>query len=144
MNIFVATKQGQGQRRNDYSHVPDGEWVKFGSTCDRDLRDPDGGCGCGRGMIGVVTGRATTTFAIVDLPVTRAEYREQMRQSSIREGWDKIIGDAEFEAMIDEDVGELLRIAAMFPVGSVLEKRLDQISLRKVLTTVELSPRRAR
>ena len=138
MKIFVSTTSGQGQRANDFCHVPEAEWVKFGMTCDRDIKDPDGGCGCGRAMVGVVSSKATTTFVVADLPVTTAEYRKQIRQSFEREGWDKYSTAKEFTEMVDEDAEELLRTAAIFPVGAVLEKRLDNIRVRQVLATLEV------
>jgi len=52
VRVLVASKETQGQRANDYCCVPHGELVMFGSGCDRDQGDPDGPCGCLRGMIG--------------------------------------------------------------------------------------------
>lgn len=138
MKIFVSTTQSQGQRPNDFGWVPDGEWVKFGMICDRDRANPDGGCGCGRAMVGMIGSKATTTFVVADLPVTREEYAVRLVESYEREGWRELMPANDFNAMIDEDVTELLRAAALFPVGAVLEKRLDDISVRRVLPTVRV------
>ena len=34
MRFLVATKETQGQRKNDFSHAREGELVKFGFECD--------------------------------------------------------------------------------------------------------------
>lgn len=58
MKVFVATKEGQGLRENDFSHTDEGELVLFSYGCDRDKDNVDGGCGCRRGMNGFNTLKA--------------------------------------------------------------------------------------
>lgn len=136
MKIFVATKQTQGQRKNDFNSIDDGAWVTFAMICDRDRSDPDGGCGCGRGMAGMTVGGATTTFCVADLLVTGEEYRAAVVKHYNEGGWRKYMSASEFNEMVTEDVTDLLRIAFLFPVGAVLEKRLEDIRVRRVLPTV--------
>ena len=45
MKILVATALTQGDRRNDYNYCVPGEPVWVQDPCDRDRRNPDGGCG---------------------------------------------------------------------------------------------------
>jgi hypothetical protein len=52
MLMLVATKQTQGQRRNDFSWTREGELVNITGACDSD-HDPDGHCGCKRAFTGL-------------------------------------------------------------------------------------------
>ena len=70
MKILVATKETQGFRDSDFSWAREGELVRFDSECDRDKNRIDGGCGCRRSMVGLETGRATTTFKVVEMDIT--------------------------------------------------------------------------
>ena len=70
MKVFVATKEGQGLRQNDFSHAEEGELVLFSYGCDRDKDNVDGGCGCRRSMDGFKTLSGTTTFKVVDMEMT--------------------------------------------------------------------------
>lgn len=131
MKILVSTAQTQKQRKNDFCFVPDDEMVMFGFICDRDRADPDGGCGCGRSMVGVKSKSATTTFTVMEMPdMTRDLYRKAIEQANTSSGWKDAMPADEFEAMVDEDTDELLRVAEHFDVGTVLEKRLEQIQVR--------------
>lgn len=117
MRIFVATRETQGMREDDFSWTVDGELVRFpGLTCD------DPGCGCERSMAGLASSRATTTFKVdVRSGLDRAGYRAAIRDALSREGWIEP-GTADDDARwVDDWADEHLAAAALFPVGTVLE-----------------------
>ena len=74
MHVLTATSRTQGQRANDYTFTIEGELVRVDEACGSDQRDPDGGCGCGRGFAGMSSCRATTTALVRDLPMTATEF----------------------------------------------------------------------
>ncbi len=128
MKVFVATTETQGQRKNDFSFVKEGELVTFGFECDGE--DVDGSCGCRRCMSGVETHKATTTFKVANLPLSKEEYTERIIQSGRDGGWVKD-PDSEGVARFKETAEELLTLAEGFPLGVVLEKRGNGIQARR-------------
>ena len=130
MKIITATWATQGQSANDYHRCVEGEIVLPAVViCRRDRDDPDGGCGCGRGWSGANSHRATTTAVVRDLPLTLMEYTEAIRSSLEYGGWWPDIVDADgLQAM----VAYLVDLAGSYPVGAVLERRLDATARRFV------------
>lgn len=122
MKVFVATNRTQGLRKNDYDHCIEGELVWIGLVCASDERDPDGGCGCGRGFGGLSSHRATTTARVAELAFTRAEYIEAIRAGLAAQGW-----PPSFAAEIGDGLAAL---AAGWPVDTVVERRLEDIRVR--------------
>ena len=122
MKAMVATAQTQGARSTDFNHCVEGELVWIGLVCAADRRDPDGGCGCGRSFAGMNSHRATTTARIAEIGLDFAHYAEALRSSLKAQGWPT----REAIAM----AGELADIADDFPVGAVLERRLDDVRWR--------------
>ncbi|MUL63633.1 hypothetical protein BOO86_04090 [Mycobacterium sp. CBMA 234] len=118
MKILVATALTQGVRGNDYNYCVTGELVWVQEPCDRDRRDPEGGCGCGRGFAGLASHRATTTAQVVDADMTREELVLAMRTSLTDGGWPLDWA----EAIADEN----LAMAAAFATGTVIERRLEE------------------
>jgi len=110
MKLFVSTVQTQGQRVNDYSFTKDGEPVYVAQPCGSDQEDPDGGCGCGRAFIGMHTRKGTTTAVVREVPVTSGRL--------IQAGWEP------------DEVSALAALAEPFPVGTVVERRLDSVTAR--------------
>jgi hypothetical protein len=124
MKALVATTQTQGTRRGDFNHCIEGELVWIGLVCATDRDDPDGGCGCGRAFAGMNSHRATTTARVADVPLDFAHYAEALRSSLKAQGWPTR------EAI--PMAGELADVADSFPVGAVLERRLDEVRWRSV------------
>jgi hypothetical protein len=122
MKVLVATALTQGARVNDYDYCVPGELVWVQDPCDRDRRNPDGGCGCGRGFAGVASHRATTTAQIVEVDFPRHELIVAMQTSLSDGGW-----PPDWAADIVDDN---LTIASAFPVGTVIERRLDKFRPR--------------
>lgn len=124
MRVLVATSRTQGWRSSDYHCCTEGELVWIGLVCPKDRRDPDGGCGCGRGFSGMHSHRATSTAVVVDRPMSRDDFVLALADSLAQQGWEFRFADAIAD--------ELLNLAAYFPVGTVVERRLDDICARPV------------
>lgn len=135
MRVLVATKRMQGQRGNDFSWVDDGELVMFGFECDRDRESgPDGGCGCQRALVGMLAGRGTTTFTVEEKAMTKDAYASSIGDALRADGVIRLVGPLETEEIVKRNAEGLLRIAAAFPVGTVLEKRGNTVLERRLAT----------
>lgn len=124
MKILVSTQHTQGQRKNDFCFVPEDQIVLAGSECDYET--VDGRCGCRRSLVGADNHAATTTFKIVEYQGDQAEWEKLARYSYMDAGWDKTTT----EDYLDESL-HLLREAAKYPVGTVLEKRGEVFQIRQ-------------
>jgi len=122
MKLITATATTQGQRDNDYCWTVEGELVYIGFTCATDMNNPDGGCGCGRGWAGLNSHRATTTAMVRDLDLTRDDYAEALRSGLEQQGW----STDDVQDLADR----LAHLADSYPVGAVLERRLDDVACR--------------
>ncbi len=140
---LISTKDSQGVRRSDFSWADEGEVVYFSWVCDRDANNPnpDGGCGCGRSMVGALTGKATTTFKVAEWTGTVDQYVHHILGAMQDSGWIRSDTDKEAIAEWTENAKEVLRIAGLFPIGTVLEKRGEAIAERRRQCT-RPSPRR--
>lgn len=129
MKVFVATSEGQGLRESDFFHSKEGELVFFAAECARDINNVDGGCGCRRCMDDSES-KATTTFKVADLNITKEDYIEKYCEYLIK--------STRFEAEEVEEGIEyhraeaetLLQAAEVFPVDEILEKRGNDIQPR--------------
>lgn len=127
MKVLVATNQTQGRRASDFCFTTAGEPVCFAFQCDRDRvsANSDGGCGCGRSLVGLDSHKATTTCMVTEHPgMTLDNYKTLLKASHQDMGW-YIVGDKKsgMAEALDEDAEQLLDIARRFPVGAVLELR---------------------
>lgn len=136
MKVLVSTTETQGWRKNDFCHVPEGELVTWATECDGEA--VDGKCGCRRAMIGLESRCATTTFKVVDLPMSEVEYSAQLTASLKAGGWDKLFEKNDLRELVAEDQKDLLRMAALFPVGLVIEKRGTKIQVRRATFLVTI------
>jgi hypothetical protein len=128
LKVITATKQTQGQRSNDYTWCVDGEIViPPVVVCRRDRDNPDGGCGCGRAWAGANSHRSTTTAVVRDVPISIPEYVEAIRSSLEHGGWWPEVVDINGVVAM---ATELLILAQSYPVGTVLERRLDTVASR--------------
>jgi hypothetical protein len=126
MKVLVATKEGQGKRRNDFCFCAEGELVKAPITqCDGEKTD--GKCGCRRSMSGFDSLKSTTTFKVIDSALSKEQFMAALRDAFNRSGF-------KFEEHVYDEIelegSELLRIAGIFPVNVVLEKRGKSIKIR--------------
>lgn len=129
MKVLVATKETQGQRKNDFCHVPEGELVTFGSECDNE--PVDGKCGCKRALVGMKCHKATTTFKVVDKRMTPEEYREALIASMKDAGWWDLMNGKE-QKILKQDMAGLLNLTEHFQEGDILEKRGNDYNVRNL------------
>ncbi len=127
MRVLVATPDTDGEVPGDYDFCIEGELVYAQDPCDRDLRDPDGGCGCSRGFAGMNSHRACTTAKVVQAELSADDVREALRSSLAAGGWLDPSLDSADEAMavVDELLLGVRAVAERLPVGSVVRRRLD-------------------
>jgi hypothetical protein len=130
MRVFVATKETQGYRKNDFGFCNEGELVGFGTECDGE--EVDGNCGCRRALAGLESHKATTTFKVVDLPITVSDLIAKIQDSLIKAGWGDVGIKIKVADIAEEDAKELARVADFFQVGDIVEKRGDEFRKREV------------
>ena len=128
VHILVATTLTNGDFPGDYDWCVDGELVYLQEPCARDLRDPDGGCGCGRGFSGTSSHRATTTALVVSTELTEGEVRLALRASLEEGGWlpPDCLTAEEQEAIVDDYLTYLRGVADYFPAGSIVRRQLHK------------------
>jgi len=123
MNILVATKETQGQRKNDFFWAEEGELVMLPAfTCDGGFTDDR--CGCNRSMCGIQSGKATTTVKVVATDYTLGELTHKVLDSRRAAGWKPSPGVALSEAK------ELVSLAESFRNGDILELRNQELRVR--------------
>lgn len=127
IKVFVATTRTEGQRGDDFAHARGAELVEVAMTCDRDRDEPGGGCGCGRAFTGLDSRKATTTAEIVERELTVQQYRDRFHRSLVEAGFGD---DTELRRDAVRAADQLLGIAALWPVGTVVERRGDDINVR--------------
>ncbi len=130
MLVLVATKTGQGKRKNDFCFVDEGELVHFCFECDGET--VDGSCGCRRSLSGATSHKATTTFTVVEKEISPEEYRRVIHQSYLDAGWKDLNTK---ETYLEAD--ELAKMATHFGVGALLEKRGTTIQTRHIKRKTE-------
>lgn len=122
MKILVATEEGQGERPYDFFKAEEGEPVIPAVMCDQ-LHE---GCVCNHVMVGVRTGRETTTAIVVHSDMTRAEYRRQIAQAASTAFAGLDLPESLFERQADD----LLQLAAELPAGVVIGRDGDEFNPR--------------
>jgi len=129
LKVLRATTRMQGKRDNDFCFC-EGELVGLGLECDDG--HVDDACGCRRSMVGLDTRTAATTFEVVEVDITPDEFVTAHRESLLRGGWFIRPDDAnDLAEAAAKDADEIIRLAADFEIGSVLEKRGKYVRLRE-------------
>ena len=128
MLLMVATKKGQGKRKNDFTWTEEGEIVTFSNECDGEKID--GPCGCRRSMTGLNSRKATTTMLVKEMDMTPDQLKEKLRESFKKAGFGSAMEDERMKRFIETDAKELMRIANCFQEGDVIERRGDKFNLR--------------
>jgi hypothetical protein len=82
--------------------------------------------GAGAGLGGLNSHLATTTARVAEVPLTLAEYGLAIQSSLQQQGWDPCDGCAMSEAL------DLAATVVGWPVGSVVERRLDELVVRSL------------
>ncbi|MEA2484674.1 MAG: hypothetical protein QOC55_2621 [Thermoleophilaceae bacterium] len=127
MKLLVASTVGQGERANDYSWCIEGELVMTGFVCATDRKNPDGGCGCGRGFAGMASQRATTTAVVSEMDISPQEFAATVRHALHTSGWLPSADRQADDELVVAFAEQVMRAAAPWPVGTVMRRRLDDI-----------------
>lgn len=130
IKVFVATKETQGQRANDFCFVPEGEVVTFPSSVCTNQKADDS-CGCARSLTGTKTHKATTTAKVALLQGGKPQLLLTLREFLHSAGWAEYMTPEEQRVSIEEDARELIRVASMFAVGDVVEYRDGVMTQRR-------------
>ena len=128
--VFVATKETQGQRSNDFCWCDEGELVTF-STMVCDGEEIDGPCGCRRSMSGLMSKKATSTVKVAMLEGGLPALEEAIRTFFTEAGWAGMMKSEDLQNLVQTDAEELIRLATAFPLGSVVEIRGEEFIARK-------------
>lgn len=123
MKVLVATSATQGTRSTDFDYCVEGELVWLSEPCFTDAQRLPNPCGFGRAFAGLASHRATTTAIVAELPLTSAEYEEALRSGLTAAGWE---GDWALDLAVEQQ-----QLAEFWDVGSVIERDLDVLSLRR-------------
>jgi len=128
MKLLVSTTKTQGDKKNDFNWLPNGEYVAMGMVCDTDLGDPDGGCGCGRAFEGIDHLKSATTAEVVEADFDRAKWVEMVRLSKTKAGWAEM---DDFDAFYTAAADEMINLVRDLPVGTIVGRRIDELVIRK-------------
>jgi hypothetical protein len=78
-------------------------------------------------MVGIESGKGTTTMKIVESDMTREEYRRLIREAN--QGYSELgIDDTAF----NEHADTLLDLATQFPAGAVVERDGEDFEQRQI------------
>ena len=128
MKVLVATAQKQGARPSDVMEALEGELVFLVEPCPESRRFPYGPCDCAITFRGCFSDGLTSTALVRDLEdVTVADLVEALEAThDLKE----LAGcSCEFDAA--EHARTLLAIAAPLRVGTVVERCVDWVRLRR-------------
>lgn len=129
MRLLTATSTGQGALENDFTFATEGELVIAGLVCVRDEEDPDGGCGCGRSFVGLNSGRGTTMAMIREVAISEGDLR--LAIEPVFRQWLPEPEDAqELKQLVEEFTAEAVELGGRWPVGTLIARRLDDITPR--------------
>jgi hypothetical protein len=121
VKLIVAVPNDGAGTDFDLGVLP-GEPVGFGLACDTDRNHPDQPCGCGRAFTGLISGQATTTAVVEDLPTTR-----EALLAAVWDRWQQVwrsfgMDDAACQQQAQADTDELLALAAGLPLGAPVRR----------------------
>jgi hypothetical protein len=129
MKVLVATSQTQGERPTDSDNCIDGELVWMIDACPASRRNPYGECCCGRSFSGMSSDEYTTTAEVREIAgLTVADYTDALDACFDAKGWCSCCTARPLDYMIEE----LVTLAASWPVGAVVERRVDWLEVRRV------------
>ncbi|MFJ9782568.1 hypothetical protein ACIRSS_23505 [Amycolatopsis sp. NPDC101161] len=126
LKYFVSTHRTQGERDNDSNTVPGTELVDIPGKSHEDPDDTY--CACARSFVGFISGQATTTAEVAESDMTPVEYIRGFHAKQIALGFKDTPA---LHASATNDAVHLLLLAACWPVGIVVERRGDEICVRR-------------
>ncbi|MFJ1767985.1 hypothetical protein ACIOD2_47250 [Amycolatopsis sp. NPDC088138] len=125
LKYLVSTHRTQGERANDSNSLPHTELVDLPGVCHENPDSPI--CGCARSFVGISSRQTSTTAEVVETDMTAAEYIGRFHAGLLALGWEDNVETR--NGVIDAAV-ELLLLAAMWPRGTVVERRGHEIHVR--------------
>jgi hypothetical protein len=135
MKVLTATSETQGWRDNDFCWTVENELVLFVPIeCGRGSIDDR--CGCRRSMGGLMSHLATTTVKVADIESLDPEtYFRLIAESLNDQGYvsNELMEVPDVSDWLHDLTDELMLIAEVFPVGTVLERRGDSLGVRQSL-----------
>ena len=92
-------------------------------------------------MCGVTTQKATTTMKVIDSSLTQNDVEQAVYDSLKGGGWLTGMTETKAKKWAKDDTQELLRIANVFRVGDIVEKRGNKFQTRNPIISVSMGPR---
>jgi hypothetical protein len=75
--------------------------------------------------------KATTTFRVVDVDITKTQFKACLVRALVKGGWYKEPINPKDEKTIASMANTFLNLASSFPIGAILERRGTVVSIRK-------------
>ncbi|SDD55871.1 DUF7715 family protein [Actinokineospora iranica] len=126
VTVLAATTRTQGTRDTDFITCSPPELVDITAACAHPPADQSTCWHC-RAFTGLDTRRATTTAEVVELDMSVDDYVTVHLTSLLRAG---LPDTPKVRQWAREAALEMLRIAAVFPVGAVVDRDGDVIEQR--------------
>lgn len=129
MKVLVATSVSQGTRSTDVMRCVDGELVYMIEACPASRRRPYGPCECGITFRGMTSDEISTTAIVRAVPgLDLATYVDCLDATH---RFKSSVGcTCEFDAVAQ--AWNLTAIAGMFAAGTVVERQVDRVVVRRV------------
>ena len=130
MKLLVATGVTQGTRSTDVMRCIDGELVYMIEACPYSARHPYGSCDCGITFRGMTSDEATTTAIVRAVPrldlETYVDCLDATHRFKRNQGC-----TCDFDAFAQ--AWNLLAIAGMFAEGTIVERLVDRVVVRRAV-----------
>jgi len=128
MKALVATGLTQGTRNTDSNACIEGELVWMLEPCPHSRWAPYGDCGCGRSFSGMNSLQSTMTARVFDVAgLTRDYYEQALLACFDAHGWCVCCQSRS----VPEVVEELINLATILEEGTVVERRLGTLNVRR-------------
>ncbi|NYD65564.1 DUF7715 family protein [Agromyces atrinae] len=127
MKVLVATRETQGDRQSDVMTAIEGELVFMIDPCGESRRQPDGACPCGITFVGMTSDEITTTAVVRELELTRSHFVQCLQNAVL----DRRETGCTCQFDVSALASELLDLARCFPNETIIERRVDEIRVRR-------------
>ena len=128
MKVLVATSLTQGTRAGDVMGCIDGELVYMIEACPYGRRQPYGACDCGITFRGMTSDEVATTAVVREMPGLSLDAYVDCLDATHRFKRERGC-TCTFDAL--DDAWALLAIAGSLAIGTVVERRVDRVTVRK-------------